>query len=139
MTDKDRNPDGTFAVGNRAALVHGGDIGRAQISKGLPLTGLAAESQREVEAELENDGRAAIVRRAAIRLEAVARLFYNAILTAVENGDFSRLALYAQRHAWLESRALAAWEQLRREEKERDSGASARDVLRAIEAEDEHS
>ena len=109
---------------------HGGSGGIAKLTSGEPLVGLAAESARQVEAELATDGRAAIVERAAVRLEAVARLFYNAIMAATEAGDFDKLALYAQRHGWLQARALSAWEQLRRESRERDSsGPSAAQVL----------
>jgi hypothetical protein len=108
---------------------HGGEGALKKLTGGAPLVGLAAESARKVEAELATDGRAAIVQRAAVRLEAVARLFYDAILTATEQGDFEKLALYAQRHGWLQARALSAWEQLRREGRERDSGPTAAQVL----------
>jgi hypothetical protein len=108
---------------------HGGASGVRSLGNGSELRGLAAESQRTVEAELATDGRAAIVQRAAVRLEAVARLFYNAILSATEQGDFGKLASYAQRYGWLQARALAAWAQVKQEAKDRDSGPSAREVL----------
>ena len=95
----------------------GGEGALKKLTDSAPLVGLAAQSQSEVEAELATDGRAAIVQRAAIRLEAVSRLFFNAILSAADKGDTKALALYAQRFAWLQSRALGAWAQVRDEEK----------------------
>jgi hypothetical protein len=130
----DRNLDGTFAEGNTASVggAMGGENGIKLLGAGEPLRGMAAQSQREVEAELEADGRAAIVKRAAVRLEAVARLFFDAILAAADKGDVADLARYAQRFAWLQTRALQAWAQVKQEQKDADNGASAKDVLDAI-------
>ena len=120
-------------IGNQNAhVVHGGEGAIKTLSSGAELRGLAAQSQNEVERELEADGRSAIVRRAAIRLEAVSRLFYNAILAATEHGDLGKLASYSQRFAWLQARALAAWAQVAHEEKSDGRGASAKEVLSAI-------
>jgi hypothetical protein len=114
----------------------GGEGGVKRLATGAPFVGLAAESQREVEAELATDGRAAIVQRAAIRLEAVARLFYNAVLSATEQEDFTKLAQYAQRYGWLQARALGAWAQVKQEVKDGDKGTSAHEVLEAIRGND---
>jgi hypothetical protein len=135
MTDVNgRNPDGTFAEGNTVSVggAMGGENGVKMLTAGAELRGLAAQSQREVENELEAEGRTAIVRRAAIRLEAVARLFFDAILAAADAGDVDKLAAYAQRYGWLQARALGAWAQVAQEEKNRDRGASAKDVLDAL-------
>jgi hypothetical protein len=134
-----RDHHGKFVVGNQIAHApaNGGERGIKDLTAGAPLRGLAAESQREVEAELEAEGRAAIVRRAAVRLEAVSRLFFNAILSAADRGDFAKLAAYAQRFAWLQSRALAAWMAVATDEKNADKGTTARDVLDAIKGSDD--
>ncbi len=81
-----RDPDSTFSEGNTASV--GATCGGVKsLATGKPLRGLAAQSQREVEAELPTGGRAAIVRRAAIRLADVARLFFDAILAAADSAD----------------------------------------------------
>jgi hypothetical protein len=114
-----RDEHGKFVEGNTVANApaFGGEWAVKRLAAGEPLTGLAAQSQREVESELEADGRAAIVRKAAVRLEAVSRLFFNAILSAADQGDFEKLAGYAQRFAWLQSKALTAWGQVKQDEK----------------------
>jgi hypothetical protein len=130
MTDDEPKRPGAPA-GNVNGQKHGGEAGVKSLVAGVPLHGLAAESQRQVEAELATDGRAAIVRRAAVRLEAVARLFFNAILAAADKGDIDKLAAYAQRYGWLQARALSAWAQLKQE---KDDGNGPADYEKILEA-----
>lgn len=127
-----RDEKGQFTEGNTASVgaALGAEGALRKLEKGQALVGLAHDAEVQVTAELEVDGRAVIVRRAAVRLESVARLFYNAILAAVERQDFDKLAQYAQRYAWLQARALAAWEQLKREQRDDDgSGTEVQAIL----------
>lgn len=133
MTDKvdERDKKGRFAPGNTVGVgaAMGGEGALKRLGDGVPLVGLAHDAEVQVTAELETDGRASIVRRAAIRLEAVSRLFFAALLAESERGDFNKLASYAQRFAWLQARALSAWEQLRREQKDGDGGQTLDGLL----------
>lgn len=105
-----------FHLNNTNAQKHGGAKAVKQLSTGQPLTGPAAEVQEQVQTELAEAGRAAIVREGAIRLEAVARLYFNAVVDAAEKGDLAKLDTYVKRFGWLQSSALRGWAQVKQEE-----------------------
>jgi hypothetical protein len=107
---------------------HGGEGGIKRLADGQPFTSVALEKQREVEAELAEAGISEIVERAAVRLQTVSDLFYNAVMAAGERGDFDTLDKYSQRFGWLQSKALLAWQQVRANRKA--SGAAIDGVLR---------
>jgi tRNA U34 5-carboxymethylaminomethyl modifying enzyme MnmG/GidA len=106
----------SFTEGNRTALKHGGEAALAELKADKALTGLAAEVEAQVRAELETVGRAEIVTNAAIRLETVARLYWNALQQAAEANDVKRLDTYVKRFGWLQTAALRAWQQVAQEQ-----------------------
>jgi hypothetical protein len=106
----------SFTEGNRTALKHGGEAALAELKADKALTGLAAEVEQQVRAELETVGRAEIVTNAAIRLETVARLYWNALQQAAEANDVKRLDTYVKRFGWLQTAALRAWQQVAQEQ-----------------------
>ena len=113
--DAQRAPDGTFARGNQAGVKHGGAVTVDAIRTGQPFTGLAAEAEREVTADLEQQGRGAMVLELATRLHTATRLYFAALQAAVDRGDLDALDRYGQRFGWLAGASLRAWEQVRRE------------------------
>ena len=106
----------TFTEGNTSALKHGGEAALTELKNDKALTGLAAEVEAQVRAELETVGRKEIVTNAAIRLEAVARLYWNALVQAAEANDVKRLDTYVKRFGWLQTAALRAWGQVAQEQ-----------------------
>lgn len=133
MSDNGRNASGQFTEGNQAHLgdACGGEGALRRLADGAPFVGLAHDAELAVTAELETEGRAAIVRRAAVRLESVARLFYAAVEKASSEGDLEKLDRYAQRYGWLQASALRAWAQVKSEQ--HDGGRlDAAHVLNAI-------
>lgn len=110
-----RRPDGTFQPGENARLKHGGAAAVQQLAHGEPLTGLAAEAEAAVTAELEAEGRYALVVRNARRLQAAADLYWNAVSAAAERQDLDALDSYVARFGWLSASALRAWAQARQE------------------------
>ena len=90
-------------------LKHGAGAGERDITAGADLTGLAREQELRVQAELETDGAAAMVKRRAIRLQTVADLYYQAILGAKDPVELDR---YVKRYGWLQGSGLRAWQQV---------------------------
>jgi hypothetical protein len=109
---------------NGASMQHGGNYKHCgeqaskAIASGVPFAGLAQAMEQSVQAELEEQGRGAIVSTAAIRLETAARLYYAAVMKAAETGDLQALDRYVARFGWLQSAALRGWAQVRDEERE---------------------
>jgi hypothetical protein len=107
--------------GEPTNLIHGGASGIKDLQHQIPLRGLAAESQRQVEADLEEHGRAWLVGELAVRVQAVGRLFWNAICASAERAqeDDSMLKTfdgYCNRYVWLANSASRLWEKHRSEE-----------------------
>ena len=90
-------------------LKHGAGAGERDITAGADLTGLAREQELRVQAELEMDGSAMMVKRRAIRLQAVSDLYYMAILGAKDPVELDR---YVKRFGWLQASSLRAWQQV---------------------------
>ncbi len=124
-----------FENGNQSAVKHGGEAGIKALAAGEPLTGLAKQAEDGARDRLEIDGRAAVVRENAIRLQAVADLFYNAVQKAANEGNLALLDRYSQRYGWLAMSALRALAQLAAEEKDAAKGqTSLVEVLAAMDA-----
>lgn len=115
--------------------IHGGEGAIRRLSENRELIGLACEEQEQVELELINEGRLAIVKRGAVRLEAVARLFWRAVEKAASDGDLVRLERYVKRFGWLQSASLRAWREVREEEKALGGAFGAADVLEVLHGE----
>ena len=105
------------APGNENTLKHGGARAVEEIKAGQPLTGPAQEMEEIVRADLSDNGRLSIVKDGAIRLQAVANIYYGALIAAAEEGDLKRLDTYAKRFGWLQGAAIRAWREVREEEK----------------------
>ena len=65
--------DGQFKEGNQAALKHGGAGAVKALQLGLPFKGLAEQVEQVVYDELETQGRMAMVRKNAVRLQTAGR------------------------------------------------------------------
>lgn len=123
----------SFTEGNKAHLKHGGEAALAELKADRALTGPAAEAEEQVRLELETVGRAEMVTNAAIRLEAVARLYYNALQQAAEANDLKRLDTYVKRFGWLQLGALRAWAQVAQEQDRSPDNAIEAAILSAKE------
>jgi hypothetical protein len=71
---------------NQNATKNGGEGAIRRVSEGKPFIGLAKDEQRAVEAELKDNGQAAIVKGDAIRLQSALNLYFGAIEKAVAGG-----------------------------------------------------
>ncbi len=100
-----------------AATKHGGASARRAISTNADFTGPAREAELAVTAELQStDGRLSVVTRAVSRLQATADLYWAAMVEAGENGDTQKLTSYSKTFGWIQTKALSALEQLRKEQ-----------------------
>lgn len=121
----------------QAALKHGGEAALSELKNDQALTGPAAEVEAQVRAELETIGRAEIVTNAAIRLETVARLYWNALQQAAEANDVKRLDTYVKRFGWLQTAALRAWGQVAQEQ-DRGPDNAIEAAITSIREDNEH-
>ena len=133
MADREieRRPDGTFAPGQSGYERHGGEGCVKAIQRGTPLTGLAAVEEAQVKADLDELGRAELVKEAAVRLHTAMRLYWAAVQSAADAGDLKRLDGYCARFGWLASASLRAWAQLK---SERPDGANVLDYEQVLAA-----
>jgi len=97
--------------GNKNHEKHGGAAAVQAISKGTAFTGLAATAQANVESDLVTKGQPALVVENATRVQAAARLYWDAISKAMDEGDLARLDHYIARFGWLVGVANRAWDQ----------------------------
>lgn len=121
MDDAQRSP-GAPPGNQNARVIHGGEGAIKRLGAGLEYVGLAHEVELAVIAELETDGRAAIVTRNARRLQAACDLFWNAVTKAAQDGDLEKLDRYVARFGWLAQAALRAWAQVKQEQRDADDG-----------------
>jgi hypothetical protein len=98
---------------------HGGSSAIDAIRDGRPFRGLAAREEVQVRADLDSEGRAAMVQEIAVRVHTAARLYWAAVGKAAEDGDLEKLDWYCKRFGWLAASAGRLWEQVRREESAR--------------------
>lgn len=116
------NPEGG-PVGNLKAQKHGAEGAIKRIQSGQPFTGLAAEAEREVRAQLEITGRISIMFDDAARLQTVANLYFEAMRKAFEEGNFEKIDKVVSRYGWLATAALRAWSAVGLEEEKAKGGA----------------
>jgi|GEM_PF-3256162 len=131
--EEKRKPGGKPGVQN--ALKYGGEGAIRRISEGKPLLGIAAEEEKAVTAELADKGVSDIVRADAVKLQAAANLYWNAVMAAAQAGDITALDRYVARFGWLQGVTLRAWMQVRNDEKDKaKGGVPIVDVLAAMDA-----
>lgn len=118
----------TAQQGNTLALKHGGAGAEQKISRGEPLTGIAADAQARVHDDYESG--VSMVKENAERLQAASRLYWDAITAAAQSGDIKSLDTYVSRFGWLASKALLAWAEVGKQEKKRGDKAGL--ILEAI-------
>ena len=106
---------------------HGGASALAAIKGGDKFRGQAIKVLHDVRRDYRTYGRARLVETAALRLETVSRLFWQAVMKAADDGDLKALDRYAARYGWLQTCTLRAMAQLREEEK-----AAAGESLEAL-------
>lgn len=114
---------GSFEVNNQAAVKHGLERSIKQLQRGEPLTGPAAEAEAIVRVELETEGVSEIVKTGAIRLEAMARAFYNKVCEALEQDNFAEADKFIKRYGWLQMGAGRYWAQYTSMQKSADDGS----------------
>ena len=107
-----------FSEGNRAAVKHGGESAILAIREGKPFKGLAAQAERDVQADLASSGRGGLVREIAVRAHTAMRLYWSAVQQAADDGDLAALDSYCARFGWLAGVASRAWREVREEEKQ---------------------
>lgn len=113
----------SFEQDNQSATKHGLEANVKRLQHGQPLTGPAAEAEAIVRAELETEGVTEIVKTGAIRLESVARGFYNQLTEAMAKGDMAAIDKLVKRYGWLQMGALRAWAQVEAMGKNGDDGS----------------
>lgn len=100
---------------NKNHLKHGGAAAVQALTTGAEFTGLAAEAQKDVEADLVIKGQSAMVLEKATRIQAAARLYWNAISKAMDDGNLENLDHYIARFGWLVGVANRTWDQARKD------------------------
>jgi hypothetical protein len=95
--------------GNTNAEKHGGRAAITAVHDGTEFTGLAIAKESEVVIELDTLGVEPIEQRAAVRLQTISDLFYDAIQAAAQRGDMEKINEYTKRFGWIQSKALVAW------------------------------
>ncbi len=96
-------------------LKHGGAAAVQALTTGADFTGLAAEAQKDVEADLVIKGQSAMILENATRIQAAARLYWNAISKAMNDGNLENLDHYIARFGWLVGVANRTWDQARKD------------------------
>lgn len=109
--------------GNTNSLQHGGAAARKALTTDTEFTGPARLAELAVRDELYLSGRVSVVERAAIRLQAASDLYWAALCDAGERGDVKAVNGHAKTFGWLQSKALAAWQQLKVETADQDDGS----------------
>jgi hypothetical protein len=90
-------------------LKHGGAGALKNIQGGRELVGLAAIAEKDVEEELSRPGgRRAVVKKQAQRLEACARLYWNAVRAAFDAGDVTTATNLVKVWGWVQASAVRA-------------------------------
>ena len=99
---------------NQNGLQHGGGAARGAISRGTPFTGMAQAREREVIAELAEEGLEEIVERNAIRLQTATDLYYDALIKAANDGNEEKIDSYVRSYGWLAGKTNQAWEAVKK-------------------------
>jgi hypothetical protein len=116
--------------GNQSALKHGGAGATKALEKGQPFQGKAAEAEAMVRADLEAEGRAALLERTAIRAQTAMELYWQAVVSAADKGDTEKLDGFISRFGWLVGVSMRAWEQVRKD----NPGKDRRNVIDVLKA-----
>jgi len=121
---------------NVYALKHGGEASVKAIQQKLPFTGLAAQAETGVLADLEAEGRAVMISELAIRLHTASRLYWAAVVSLADKAKdddqaLKRFDTYISRFGWLAGAALRAWAQHRDETKDTPTDALLIDAMSA--------
>lgn len=124
-TEQPRNPDGTFAEGSQGHLVHGGAGALSRIRDGKEFIGLAAQEEKQVQAEIDAEGVLPVIAKGARRLETAARLYWNAVQAASERGDLDALTAFIKVFGWLQASAIRSLSAVREAQKDGDPGGDA--------------
>jgi hypothetical protein len=112
-----------FEPGHQTNLQHGGAAARKALTTQAEFTGPARQAELAVRDELYVNGRLSVVERAAVRLQAASDLYWGALCDAGERGDVKSVNSHAKTFGWLQSKALAAWQQLKLEMADQDDGS----------------
>lgn len=120
---------GKFQENNTSALRHGGAAARKALTTGADFIGPARLAELAVRDELQVNGRLSVVERAAIRLQAAADLYWGALCDAGERDDVKAVNSHAKSFGWLQSKALAAWQQLKQEQDKIPDALDYEDLL----------
>lgn len=115
--------------GNQNAVKTGVHGAIKRISEGKPLIGIAAEEEKAVMQELELTGIPTLKKSLAVRLQSVLNLTWNTINKAILEGDLDTAQDYIKIFSLLSPRALAAWNEVQKDEK----NDSDKDALELIE------
>lgn len=115
--------------GNQNAVKSGVHGAIKRISEGKPLIGIAAEEEKAVMRELELAGIPALKKTLAVRLQSVLNLTWNTINKAILEGDLDTAQDYIKIFSLLSPRALAAWNEVQKDEKELARGGVSEAVV----------
>jgi hypothetical protein len=115
----------TRAEPNTNRLVHGGAAAAKAISQGKDFVGLAREVEQVVTEEYDSQGPAALLRRDAIRLQAAADLYWEAVMGAAREGNLPKYESYCRSFGWLTGAASRLLVQLAALPKHDDGQADA--------------
>ena len=115
--------------GNRNAHKHGAASAEKALTSGDNLSGLALEAAEAVQGELQDVGAVGMLRRDAIRFEAVASLLYARILACTNPAELDTVV---KRWGWIQAHAVRSWQGVVQQERDKDRGMTAADVLDAI-------
>jgi hypothetical protein len=99
--------------------INGAGTAEVALTKGLELRDAAAIVARNVEQELETDGAGALARRSAVRLQAVADMYFQLIEGTQDAG---RLDVLVKRWGWIQNSAMRAWQAVAAMEKKAGHG-----------------
>ncbi len=120
--------------GNTNALKHGAGSAEKALQSGEAFHGPALVAETDVREEYELHGARSMVLNGAIRLEACARLYWDAIVLASKQGaSVDVIDGYVARAGWLQSKALLAWAEVQKQEQA--AGGKLSEVLDAYDAE----
>jgi hypothetical protein len=114
-------------IGSQNAVTHGGAGAIKRIANGQPLIGLALEEELRMQDKYNAEGAAPQQLQLALRLNAAANLYWDALSKAADAGDLKVVDRYVRCFGWLASKALLAWDVIGRHDKNKnrlDLGAS---------------
>lgn len=102
-------------LGNTNRQIHGGAAALEAFRQGKPFSGLAAEVERGVRADLAEGGQPGMTVEIAVGLHTVMRLYWSALSKVAGDGDLKAFDLYSQRYGWLAGAAGRHWELVRKQ------------------------